>query len=81
MQTIALPDDPINHMRFKVTMLEHLYTDFRFHAYNEFLDGQTFAHLVLLAFQENRVPTSWRYYDFNLFLQIIQKFQVVPPGD
>ncbi len=81
MQTISVPEDPIVDMRLTVNMLEHFYKDFRYHAFEEYLDGQTFIHLMVLAFQSSkRVPKRWRYYDFTIFNQIIEKLSVRPPG-
>ena len=35
----------------------------------------------MLAFQSHkRVPNRWRYYDFTVFNQLIEKFSVLPPG-
>jgi hypothetical protein len=39
MQTISVPEDPIVDMRLTVNMLEHFYKDFRYHAFEEYLDG------------------------------------------
>jgi hypothetical protein len=39
MQNIAVPEDPVLDMRLTVSMLEHFYLDFRYHAYEEYLDG------------------------------------------
>jgi hypothetical protein len=34
-----------------------------------------------LAFQtQGRVPTRWRFYDFTIFNQMVQKLAVLPPG-
>ena len=72
MQHVTVPDDPLMHMRLSTRMLQAFYADFRFHAYEEFLDGQTFIHSVVLAFQgQARVPARWRYYDFTIFNQMI----------
>jgi hypothetical protein len=36
---------------------------------------------MVLAFQSSkRVPKRWRYYDFTIFNQIIEKLSVRPPG-
>ncbi len=81
MQNVSVPDDPIMDMRLTMGMLEGFYTDFRFHAYEEFMDGQTFINSIVLAFQaQGRVPRRWRYYDFTIFNQMIQKVAAVPPG-
>jgi hypothetical protein len=39
MQSITVPEDPIVDMRLTVSMLEQFYLDFRYHAYEEYLDG------------------------------------------
>jgi hypothetical protein len=81
MQNISVPEDPVLDMRISVSMLEHFYIDFRYHSFNEYLDGQTFIHLLVLAFQTpKRVPNRWRFYDFNIFNQMIEKFSILPPG-
>lgn len=43
------------------------------------MDGQTFIHLIVVAFQAKRVPFRWRYYDYTVFNEMIQKVAVVPP--
>jgi hypothetical protein len=81
MQNITVPDDPVMDMRLTLSMLNNFYTDFRFHSYEEYLDGSTFIHSILLAFQtQGKVPSRWRYYDFTIFNQMIQKVVIVPPG-
>jgi hypothetical protein len=81
MQNISVPEDPIVDMRMTVSMLEGFYQDFRYHAFEEYLDGQTFIHMLVLAFQTpKRVPNRWRYYDFTIFNQMIEKFSILPPG-
>ena len=81
MQNITVPDDPVMDMRLSLSMLNNFYRDFRYHAYEEYLDGSTFIHSVLLAFQaQGKVPSRWRYYDFTIFNQMIQKMAVSPPG-
>ena len=81
MQNITVPDDPVMDMRLSLAMLNNFYTDFRYHSYEEYLDGATFIHSILLAFQrQGLVPTRWRYYDFTIFNQMIQKVAIVPPG-
>ena len=81
MQNVTVPDDPVMDMRLTASMLERFYTDFRYHAYEEFMDGQTFINSIVLAFQtQARVPRRWRYYDFTIFNQMIQKVAAVPPG-
>lgn len=81
MQNITVPDDTVMDMRLTLSMLNNFYTDFRYHSYEEYLDGATFINSVLLAFQgQGKVPTRWRYYDFTIFNQMIQKLVVIPPG-
>ncbi len=81
MQNISVPEDPVLDMRLTVSMLEHFYRDFRYHAFEEYIDGQTLMHLLVLAFQTpKRVPTRWRYYDFTIFNELIEKFKISPPG-
>jgi hypothetical protein len=50
MQNISVPEDLVLDMRLSVSMLDHFYLEFRYHAFEEYLDGQTFIHLILLAF-------------------------------
>jgi hypothetical protein len=81
MQNITVPDDPVMDMRLTLAMLNNFYTDFRYHSYEEYLDGSTFIHSILLSFQtQGKVPARWRYYDFTIFNQMIQKVVIVPPG-
>ena len=68
-------------MRMKVTMLEQFYKEFRYYSFEEYLDGDTFIHLLVLAFQsQNRLPNRWRFYDFGIFNEMISKFSILPPG-
>ena len=39
MQNITVPDDPVMDMRLSLSMLDNFYKDFRFHAFEEYLDG------------------------------------------
>ncbi len=39
MQNVTVPDDPVMDMRLTLSMLERFYIDFRYHAYEEFMDG------------------------------------------
>lgn len=67
-------------MRLKVNMLDHFYKDFRYYSFDEYLDGQTFIHMIVVAFQENRVPGKWRFYDFSVFTKMIKNVMVIPDG-
>jgi hypothetical protein len=71
MQNITVPDDPVLDMRLTVAQLNAFYQDFRYHAYEQFLDGQTFIHIMVLAYQNKRVPFRWRYYDYGVFNEMI----------
>jgi hypothetical protein len=39
MQSITVPDDPVMDMRLTHSMLKNFYRDFRFNAFEEYLDG------------------------------------------
>jgi hypothetical protein len=66
--------------RFKVTDLEQLYREMRYYSFEEYLDGQTFIHLIVLSMKENRVPNAWRFFDFSTFNNIVKRFKITPLG-
>ena len=61
-------------------MLDHFYKDLRYYSFDEYLDGQTFIHMIVLALQENRVPARWRFNDYGVFFRMVKKLKVIPDG-
>ena len=80
MQGIEYPEHPLKDIRLKDGMLEMLYDSFRYHAYEELIDAQTFIHQLVLAFQNDALPLRWRYFDFQVFNKMIQRFRATPLG-
>ncbi len=60
--------------------LEEIYKQFRYYSYEEFLDAQTLLHLVVINFKEGRMPETWRYQDFSIFIQLKDRFKTLPLG-
>lgn len=74
------PSTDLLSKRFKVAHLQQLYNEFRYFAFEHYLDAQTFVHLMVLAIKENRVPASWRFYNFSKINSIVKAFAVRPTG-
>lgn len=79
MLNTTVPSDSLAK-RFKIEDIEHFYKDMRYYSFEEYLDGQTFIHLVVLALKENRAPNAWRFFDFSAFNSIVRNFKVTPLG-
>ncbi|CDW87464.1 mitogen-activated protein kinase organizer [Stylonychia lemnae] len=79
-KSIMLPSQNGLTQHFKIEHLEILYKDFRQYAFDRYLDGQTFIHIIVLSLKENRVPGSWRCLEFSSFNNILRRYTVKPLG-
>jgi len=61
---VIIPSDPVLNIRLKVSQLKQFYTLFRYYAYQEYLDSQTFINSMVYLVKTNLVPLRWRYLDF-----------------
>ena len=78
-QANEIPMDLLS-TRFKINDLESLYKDILYYSFDQYLDGQTFIHLIVLNLKENRVPIAMRYFDFSAFNSLVRRFKVNPIG-
>lgn len=66
-------------LRLPTTLLQHFYQSFVKNSYQEYMEVQTFTHLMVVTFQQG--IDIWRYYSFQVFNnKIAKKFKVTPPG-
>lgn len=75
MQQMVVPSQ-VNDCRFKISDLEGIYKQLRFHSYEECIDEQTFIHLMVLSYKEGTIPIQWRFKDIAFIIRLAQKYRV-----
>jgi len=67
---IPPPGDLLSN-RFTLDQLKQWHSDMKENAYEEYLDSDTFIHIVVLNLKRGRTPLSFRHFDFDKFSRLI----------
>jgi hypothetical protein len=63
-----------------VSNLNDLYLSLRYYAFEEYLEIPTFINQMVLLFQANALPESWREFDFTVYGKIANRLKLTLPG-
>jgi hypothetical protein len=74
---VKRPEDRRDY-RFKINWLEFLFSQMAKSAFNEYIEINSFLHILLVAVRDHMTPEVWRWIDFSKFNECALNFKVEP---